>query len=101
VAIHQYGRNLSSEIFIRIVFVKIYEGNEILVQIEQPEQLLCSKSQLRYEIYFFYLTGKLLVAEVDGLILQQDGAPAHYTNNFLVDGSAGKGPLIGLHGVQN
>jgi hypothetical protein len=50
---------------------------------------------------YSHLVGKLLVAEVDGLIFQQDAVPAHYTNVFLVDGSAAKHRLIGLHRVQN
>jgi hypothetical protein len=48
-----------------------------------------------------------IVAEVDGLIFKQDGAPAQFVplyvllwkNHFLVDGSAGESRLIGLYGV--
>jgi hypothetical protein len=46
-----------------------------------------------------------MVAEVDGLVFQQDGAPADFgaivftaLNDFLVHGSAGEGRLIGPHG---
>lgn len=46
------------------------------------------------------------VAEDVSPIFQQDGAPPlvplyplPWMNNFLVDGSAGKGQLIGPHGV--
>jgi hypothetical protein len=47
-----------------------------------------------------------IVAEADAVIFQQDDAPAHFcaivwtaVDDFLVDGSAGEGRLIGPHGV--